>query len=120
MTRLLLLFLLCFCRLAAGQAPQKVHILRVIDGDTVVIRTGKGESDILRFVAIDTPEMKAAGGREAKAYLVKLLASSGKKPLLLTGTKRDKYRRRLGTLTLPDGRSVSQLLLSSGHARRWP
>lgn len=130
-----LLFALSLQTFAFADAPQKVRVLRVIDGDTVVIRTGKGQSDILRFADIDTPEMKAAGGKEAKAYLVKLLATAGKKPMLLTGTRRDssakqysrarplftrdKYRRRLGTLTLPDGRNISQLLLTSGHALQW-
>lgn len=98
-------------------SAERVTCLRVIDGDTIVVTAGgKGQrrTDIVRLAGIDAPELRTPAGPAARDFLRALIEH---RRITLTGTRRDKYRRRLATLSLPDGRNVSTLLLQSGHAR---
>lgn len=105
----------------------KAELMRVIDGDTVVVSMDLGfqirQLMHLRLYGINTPELigpKAAAARAATDFLVHTLAQG---PLLVRSYKdrADKYGGRFlaelfvqqsdGTLV-----NVNQLLVSTGHA----
>ena len=84
----------------------KAELVRVVDGDTVELMIDLGFSQFtrqtMRLYGIDAPEMRTAGGKEAKAWLWEVL-----QPLeaiyvetiqLSTKAKRDKYGRFLAVL----------------------
>jgi micrococcal nuclease len=90
-------------------------VVRVVDGDTVVLR-GAGKS---RLIGVDTPEVYGGSecfGREASAFAKRVL-----RPGLRVGVERDveardRYGRALVYLRLPDGRSFNELLVAKGYA----
>lgn len=93
--------------------------VRVIDGDTFVWR---GER--IRIADIDTPEThpprcarEAALGARATARLEGLLEG----PFRLARIDRDtdRYGRKLRIVILADGRSVGDVLIAEGLARRY-
>ena len=92
----------------------------VIDGDT--IRYGGTK---IRLEDIDTPETheprcatEAALGRRATRRLLELV-NAGPFQLVRTGGRdEDRYGRKLRTITR-NGRSVGDVLIAEGLARRW-
>jgi micrococcal nuclease len=91
------------------------EVLRVVDGDTVVLRSA-GKS---RLIGVDTPEVfpgHECFGYEASAFAKRLL-----RPGLRVGVEHDveehdRYGRTLIYLRLPDGRSFNELLVAEGFA----
>lgn len=105
---------------------RQAAVTRIIDGDTFDIRWENGVPDRVRIKGIDTPETgsrtrceaEAEKGLAATVYLQSLI---GKKLVFLeTDEKRDGFNRILATVRLADGRDVGNLLLSEGHAVKWP
>lgn len=101
----------------------------MVDGDTVWVALDLG-LDVtihvsLRFIGIDAPELRDAGGQEARTFLTRLLPT-GVRALRVTTTKdrREKYGRYLARIFLPlsDGTvlDVNQEMMTSGHARVYP
>ncbi len=99
----------------------QASVIRVIDGDTVVI-----DRETIRILNIDAPEIRHAQcdserqlGLAAKLRLKALL--SGAEPVVTRGDKgrmRDKYGRTLAVLSV-GGRDVGDILISEGLARQW-
>jgi micrococcal nuclease len=103
-------------------------ILRVVDGDTVVVHTPWVGSPIetvdLRVAGIDTPEKsrplakcvaEIRAAAEATRFTKTLLTPGEQVSVVLTG--KDKYFRLLGGITLPDGRDYGAIMVSAGYAR---
>lgn len=98
------------------------RIVRVIDGDTVVIAGGER----VRILNIDTAEMPprsrcAAEARlalAARARLSQLVQSSDEVVLSSAGRDRDQYGRQLRLIRL-DGVDVGEQLVREGLAKRW-
>ncbi|GAB4342994.1 MAG: hypothetical protein Kow0037_30780 [Calditrichia bacterium] len=88
-------------------------VVRVIDGDTVVLEDGTR----VRVKGIDTPETRhprlgeEPGGREATNLAKNLLLG---KTIWLEGTATDQYGRRVAEITLPDGSSYSERIRRAG------
>lgn len=100
----------------------KVLVMRVIDGDTVVLCVDLGfeisRIETFRLAGIDAPEMSTKEGQDAKYFLMDLLDDySGS--LILDSTKdhKDKYGRYLATLLGPNNISINQRMVESGHAK---
>jgi endonuclease YncB( thermonuclease family) len=82
--------------------PRKVsrgNVIRVIDGDTVQVRTG-GRKVTVRMIGIDTPEVfggKECGGPEASAYLKRVLPRGTRVKLVSDRTQdlKDRFGRQL-------------------------
>ncbi len=114
------LFLLLVCLFLVGPdilLARSVKIIRVIDGDTVLL-TGR---KTLRYAGINAPELHPPEGPPEpwarKAYLRNRELTLGKTlKLELAERPRDRYGRLLGYLFLPDGRLVSEILVSEGLA----
>jgi len=98
-------------------AGKWVKVIRVIDGDTVVLADGSH----LRYAGIDTPELHLEKGSPEpfarEAYLLNRQLTEGRRLYLEEAQrKHDRYGRRLGYLFLPDRRLVSEVLVAQGLA----
>src|SRR4051812_17156337 len=93
LTLVLPLFLLAFS--FAGDASQTYPVVRVIDGDTIIIKKD-GKDTRVRLIGVDTPETVdprkpvQAFGKEASDFTKKLLDSESVY-LVYDQTKTDKY-----------------------------
>jgi micrococcal nuclease len=113
-----------------------VQVVSVVDGDTLHIRMN-GSRESLRLVGIDAPESRdnpklhrdsggdpgraetiLEAGRRSTAFVYSVLKPGDWVGVELDSQGRDKYGRLLGTVILPDGRNLNQLLVETGHARR--
>lgn len=97
---------------------------RVIDGDTVVMATldlgwhVQLGGEHVRLYGIDTPELNTDEGKAARDFVEALLPPGAEVTLVshkLLGES-DKYGRTLASITLPDGRDLSTLLIQEDYA----
>lgn len=93
------------------QEASQVDVIRVIDGDTVVIAS----DERVRLIGIDTPEKGQCGFDEAKQALEKLLASGPATFYSGTTSDKDKYDRLLRYIEV-EGIDVGLNLISNGFA----
>ena len=100
---------------AAPATDSTARVVRVVDGDTVIL-VGVGRS---RLIGVDTPEVHGVAecyGRKASAYARRVLA--GRRVGYRLGTEqRDRYGRALVYLWLPDGRLFNAMLVREGYAQ---
>lgn len=90
-----------------------VDIVRVIDGDNVVLKDGRH----VRVTGIDTPERGQKGYKEAKGRLQDMVANApGKTVLTLSQAAPDRYGRVIGYLDL-DGTDAGLQLIKEGFAK---
>ena len=103
---------------------QTFTVAKVIDGDTLDIDAPDGEKSTtrIRLIGVDTPETKhpTTGimyyGPEASAYARQLADNQRITVLLDTiSSQRDRYGRLLAYVLLPDGRTLNEELIRSGH-----
>ncbi|MCE7964733.1 nuclease [Nitrospirales bacterium NOB] len=88
------------------------RVVGVIDGDSIkVMHHGKAEQ--IRLLGIDCPEKRQPFGTRAKEYTSGLAFGQ---EVTVYGDKRDRYRRTLAEVLLPDGRSLNQELVRAGMA----
>lgn len=95
----------------------KVKIIKVLDGDTVVLENGEK----LRYAGINTLERKTESGEpepfaEEAYQLNKKLVEDKTLYLELSSKERDIYGRLLGELYFENGTSVSEILVKNGLA----
>lgn len=112
----------------AIDGPVSAEILRVIDGDTLLVQAMPWPQQTMevyvRIRGIDAPELHSKchevrqAGLEARHALEEMAAHSPR--IRLTNISGDKYFGRiLATVTLADGRDVAGNLLSDGFAREY-
>ena len=128
---------LALCGLIAGSAfaaPAKGRIVKVVDGDTLVVDTGDSKERI-RLIGIDTPEKeineKAQRDSERTGRDVAAIVTQGNrsfefvKGLLPKGApvkleqdveSKDKYGRSLAYVYLEDGRMLNEVIVAEGFA----
>ena len=99
---------------ALFQAEQQLNakVIRVVDGDTVVVTDQNNATSRIRLEGIDAPESSQAFGSEAKAKLAEL---SLNKDVQIYWTKKDPYGRLVGKLMIGD-EDLCLKLLESGLA----
>jgi micrococcal nuclease len=105
------LFVLCIlasCLLAQTELSGKV--VRVIDGDSIVILCQKTTYEI-RLEGVDSPEMGQPFGKTAKKFTSKLVFG---KVVTVQVKELDKYGRTVGTVILADGTNLCQELIKAG------
>lgn len=101
-------------QIASSNTVQTFSLVRVIDGDTVVVVLD-GEQVRVRLVGIDTPEVGECGFEEAARALESILAS-GKLGLVDAGVDdRDRFDRLLRYLDV-DGIDPGLELIRGGFA----
>ncbi len=104
-----------------------VEVIRVVDGDTIVVKGMEGfragEEFRVRLADIDAPEMSTPEGRIAKDRLTDMLR--GKDPVLDIDTKYiyDRYGRVVAVVYTVDGSggmytltNINMLLVEEGYA----
>jgi len=96
---------------SAEQQAFRVDVIRVIDGDTVVI----AGDERVRLIGIDTPEKSQCGFDEAKQALEKLLAAGPATFYSGTTSDKDKYDRLLRYIEV-EGIDVGLNLILNGFA----
>jgi endonuclease YncB( thermonuclease family) len=106
----------------AGRAPGAATVVRVVDGDTVVVELG-GSEETVRLIGIDTPETVAPDqpeecfGAEASAHLAALLPPGSAVRLTRDVEPRDAYDRLLAYVEAGgEGRLVNLSLVAEGYA----
>lgn len=113
-------------RPSAGAEPVKIirqpsrqlyQVARVYDGDTIILEDKKH----VRLLGVNTPEIESQqraeepGGVAAKKWLQAQLQEN-KVYLEYDQVKRDKYKRFLAHVFLPDGKHLNLALLENGLA----
>jgi micrococcal nuclease len=88
--------LLLLLSISAFGAELRGIVVRVTDGDTIVIQSGEEQYKI-RISGIDAPEIRQAFGREARAALAGQVED---KAVVIVWEKKDRYGRLLGTVLL--------------------
>lgn len=104
-----------------------VRVVRVVDGDTVVIATETGQQTV-RLIGIDTPETKKPGtpvqpyGPEATRNMEAMIARSGGQVRIehdpSQGTH-DKYNRTLAYIFDTAGHNLGEEQIKAGYAREY-
>lgn len=106
-----------------ASSPQAVNLVRVIDGDTVIIKhrgllsTFKSQKRI-RLYGIDAPESDQKGGSHATQHLKKLVGSGSNIRMIDMG--RDRYGRTVAIIyhrRKSAEQSFNRDMVAAGHAR---
>lgn len=106
----------------SDQFTKKVSLIRVIDGDTVVIQEPGGflrspQEERIRLWGIDAPESGQKGGPQSTKYLQKIIGRRSN--IWLTSAGRDQYGRIIGVIHPDRNRldnSYNYLMVKAGHA----
>jgi micrococcal nuclease len=102
---------------------EKASLVSITDGDTIKVTRADGSKATVRYIGVDTPEIKHQGngtteafGSEATALNEWLLRD---KALCLQSDAgdTDKYDRLLRYVYLPDGTMVNYALIRMGYAQ---
>jgi len=83
-------------------------VTRVIDGDTIIVGTNR-----VRLAEIDAPEMKTPEGPASKKALSDLILH---KTVIITWSRRGRYRRIIGQIYLAD-EWINLTMVEQGWAR---
>jgi micrococcal nuclease len=97
-----------------------VELVRVIDGDTVILDIDLGfhtwrRGERYRLARINAPELSTPEGPPARDHLISLLGT----PLHATTFKADNYGRYLVELSV-EGRNLNDMMVTDGFAVRYP
>ena len=96
-------------------AEYEAEVLKVIDGDTIYIKSDSGRKKI-RLRHIDAPELKQTFGEEAKIFLDNQL--DGRK-ITVNSDYKDRYGRDIGDVFVykdSEAIYINAKLVKSGHA----
>ncbi len=114
------LLALTACLAAPVYAQAAYDVLRVVDGDTVVL----SEIGTVRLIGVDTPETKDPRkpvqyyGIEASAFLQSMLSGQSVR-VEYDHQRRDKYQRTLAYLYLSDGTFVNREIIRQGFGHAY-
>lgn len=111
---------------AQSNQPGLYSVSRFVDGDTIAVDMN-GKTEKIRMIGVDTPETHKPNtpvqcyGPAASAY-TKTIIGTQKVRLVSDSlsTDRDRYKRLLRYVYLPDGSNVNQKLIQTGHGFYYP
>jgi endonuclease YncB( thermonuclease family) len=104
------LSLLCVVTIAS--AASSAELVRVIDGDTIVV-SEEGKELKVRMAYIDAPEIKQPYGVLSRVNLWRLLSGQS---LSITNRRRDLYRRTLGVVLVNEFHNINLQMIADGCA----
>lgn len=87
-------------------------VAHVRDGDTFMLRTAS-DSIAVRVFAVDAPDKGMPHWKASKLALRNILLG---KTVSLNVVNRDRYRRFVAAVTLPDSTNLAEVLISNGIA----
>jgi len=102
------------------ETPERLplaRVVRVVDGDTLVVEDADGSSLRVRAFGVRAPETDERCGPEATASLGHAIGKEVR--LLEDGRTQDRFGRDLRYLVTPDGILVDAALVRMGSARAW-
>jgi len=100
-------------RAAAGQAGFEAQVVRVQDGDSLLVRRlGQTRNERLRISGIDAPERRQPYGDASRAALAALV--DGER-IRVVPAKKDRYGRLVALVEI-DERDVGLAMIEGGHA----
>ena len=103
-------------RIAREPARVPAKVTRHTDGDTLWL-SGIGK---VRLIGVDTPEVYGeveCSGRQASAFVARLLPIGSAVSFRLGVDERDRYGRALAYVYLRDGRMLNMILVRRGYAQ---
>ncbi|GAA2086201.1 hypothetical protein GCM10009780_26600 [Actinomadura alba] len=114
-------------RIAPSADAVRVRAVRVVDGDTLVVRVG-GRSISVRLLGVDAPELPRAGppvapdgpgcaGRAARSALSRLVRPGAVLYVIADHERHDRYGRSLLYVWTARRTFVNAALIRGGHAR---
>jgi len=112
MLRRILPLLLLLVSVSASAETITGTVIRVSDGDTLVIRSG-AENIKVRLYGVDAPEKKQDFGNKAKDALTSMTALQTVQAEVMD---KDRYGRTVAIVTVGDAEPVNQSLLRLGLA----
>ena len=131
---LFLLITLFISSLTNAHAQQTTTVTRIVDGDTLKVFYLEGEESI-RLIGIDTPESRVnkktkkdakrsgqdietiiAMGKRATEYVESLVKPGGLITIEFDVQERDRYKRLLGYVYLPNGNMLNEEIVKAGYA----
>lgn len=89
-----------------------VTVVRVSDGDSLIVVDSGQQKSRIRVYGIDCPEINQAGGKDAREYLADILLNAA---VAIETVERDRYGRTVA-FVYKGGRAVEELLLEKGLA----
>ncbi|PHK49172.1 thermonuclease NucI [Staphylococcus edaphicus] len=107
---------------SAPQNTEKVHVTRVVDGDTLVAQNGRNEQLKVRLIGVDTPETVKPNtpvqpyGKEASDY-TKAQLTNKDVYLEYDKEKEDRYGRTLAYVWIGEKTMFNEQLVKKGLAR---
>jgi micrococcal nuclease len=110
---------------AAGAAGEEGVVVRVVDGDTLVVRV-TGREERVRLIGVDTPESVHPRkpveyfAKEASAFTKRM--ATGKRVRLEAepaNSDRDRYGRLLRYVFLPDGTLLNAAIIEQGYGHAY-
>lgn len=100
----------------------EAEVIRVIDGDTIIVKTDEGVEERVRLLLIDTPESvhptepEQLFGKESSDYAKEIIKEGDVVTLEVGNPERDHYDRLLAYVWIDDV-NFNQLMIENGYAR---
>jgi len=98
-------------------AVMVARVVRVADGDTIVVEAEDGQEHRIRLYGLDAPEKSQAYGTEATQYLASHLEEG--QTILLKTIDHDRYGRLVSLIHLIEKEPLNRKIISSGLAWRY-
>ena len=92
-------------------------VIGISDGDTITVLRDGREQVKIRLYGIDCPEKRQAWGNRATQATKRLCVG---KMVDVQKIDIDRYGRTVAIVTLPDGRTLQEMLMVEGMAWVWP
>ena len=109
-----LLFLIIFTIQAYIYAiTPNATVMRVIDGDTIVVKTNQNQKQKVRLWGIDAPEMRQKSGPKSGRFLTTLLTDQ---PVYIDVVTTDKYGRLVANVYDSNGVYINEEMIRIGLA----
>lgn len=108
--------------LITKESSEKVYVEEITDGDTIKVKRADGTIVPVRYIGIDTPEIKHREGEINEKYgpeatsLNSWLVLNKEVYLQSDATETDRYGRLLRYVYLEDGTMVNYVLIRLGYA----
>lgn len=107
---------LFFYLTVAAVATEKGYVTKVIDGDSLVLRTTNGKNVEVRLYGIDSPEWNQPDAKLSEKYLKEQVL---KKNIDFEVCDVDRYNRKVA-IVLVDGVCINERLVMQGFAWVYP
>ena len=110
---------LLFCFFACAAASDADVVVRIVDGDTLVLRAEGELARTVRIAEIDAPELRQRDGQWAAGVLLSLCPVGADVEARSVAGRGDRYGRELAVV-LVRGESVGEWMVARGAAWVYP